>query len=130
MMRRILKCMALLTLFSGPLHASDVSVNSVIYQEHRSASERVIAATGELRRGDRVVTLLDWQSQERSAVTMTAAVPRELSFLDASADSLEISTDGGRSWRSPDSNAPGRVTHLRWKAAPGRGRIAYSAIVR
>ncbi len=129
-MRRILKCMVILTMFSGPLQAYDVSVDSVVYQELRTSNERTISATDQLRRGDRVVTLLDWSSEERETVTMTAAVPRDLSFLDASADGVEISSDGGQSWHAPDSNVRGRVTHLRWRASPGRGRLAYSAIVR
>ncbi|MFN2100875.1 hypothetical protein [Altererythrobacter sp. MF3-039] len=129
-MRRILKCLTILAMFTGPAHANDVNLNSFIYQEVRSVDARTISATNSLRRGDRVVTLLDWRSREPETVTMTAAVPRDLSFLNASAEGVEISTDGGRSWHATDSNSAGRVTHLRWKATPGRGRLTYSAIVR
>ena len=129
-MRRIVLTVAAVAALAAPLHARDVAVRSVIYQELRTQAERTITATSELRRGDRVVTLLDWSSAENVPVTMTTAVPRDLSFLDASADALEVSTDGGRSWYPADANRPGRVTHFRWQATPGRGRMTYSAVVR
>ena len=129
-MRRILKCLVIAAMFSGPLHAGEVAVDTEVYVEHRTQNSRTIASSPTLRRGDRVVTLLNWQSDDRTPVTMTTRVPRDLSFLDASADEVEISTDGGRNWHASDANAPGQVTHIRWRSAPASGRMTYSAIVR
>ena len=128
-MRRILKCLAIMAMFSGPLHAQDRSVESRIYLESREGAQRVVSEAQTLRRGDRVVAVLDWSSLTVRSQTMTSAVPQHLSFLDASLDDVELSRDGGRSWYPADRNAHGRVTHLRWNSRSSR-RLAYSAIVR
>ena len=128
-MRRILKCLAVMAMFWGPLHAQDRPVDSRIYLENRQGSERTVSQARELRRGDRVVAVLDWTALPVRNELMTAAVPAHLSFLEASLDDVELSRDGGRSWQPADANARGRVTHLRWRTG-GTRRLAYSAIVR
>ena len=128
-MRRKFVFLAISALLSMPLQAQNRSVESRVYVEDRAAGTRTIAEADALRRGDRVVTVLDWNTPRRST-TVTSRIPAHLSFLDSSADSLEVSIDGGRSWMTIENSNGGRVTHLRWRAAPGRGRLAYSAIVR
>ena len=128
-MRRILKCLTTMAMFSGPLHAQDAPVQSRVYLESGSAGMRTVAEVSQLRRGDRVVTILDWRDAQGNS-TMVSRVPAHLSFLDSSLDSLEVSTDGGHNWKALENSNGGQVTHLRWRAAPGRGRLAYSAIVR
>lgn len=128
-MRRILECMAMMAMFWGPLSAQDRAVDSRIYLESRDGSQRMVSQPRELRRGDRVVAVLDWSALPRRNEVLTSEVPSHLSFLNASLDDVELSRDGGLSWQAADSNASGRVTHLRWRTGATR-RLAYSAIVR
>lgn len=128
-MRRILCTVALAAIASTPLAAQERAVETHIYLERQDGPARTVSEAGALRRGDRVVTVLDWNARQRGA-TMTSAVPAHLNFLDSSDDTLEISTDGGRNWQRLADNSGGTVTHLRWRAGVGRGRLAYSAIVR
>jgi len=45
---------------------------------------------------------------------------------------IEVSTDGGRSWRRLDDSdeVPQGTTHLRWQIGGGEGRLSYRAVVR
>ena len=108
---------------------------------------RTIEPAEELRRGDKVVLVVEW-NRERSGtpVTVSSAIPRELAFQKSSSDAMEVSIDGGRSWgqlgtmRIDDANvrrraSPEDVTHVRWRFTDRRdpargGRVTYSAIVR
>ena len=74
--------------------------------------------------------------------TITNPMPRTVAYQASARDDEQVSIDGGRSWgrladlRVGDRTAsPEDVTHVRWRitrpdAAQGRGRIAYSGIVR
>ena len=128
-MRRNLKWLAVAAMFSAPLQAQDTAVQSRVYLEQSQGGSRTVSDAAALRKGDRVVTVLDWNTR-RSGATITSTIPAHLSFLDASVDELEVSTDGGRNWRQLADSNGGHVTHLRWRTATGRGRLAYSAIVR
>lgn len=124
-----LKWLALAAMLPAPLQAQDIAVQSRIYFEQASDGGRTVSDATTLREGDRVVAVLDWNAR-RSGTTITSAIPAHLSFLDASEDELEVSTDGGRNWRQLADSSGGQVTHLRWRTATVRGRLAYSAIVR
>ncbi len=125
---------------------------SAVFVEHVTdapggIAARTIAPAQMLRRGDRVVLMVEWQAQNPVAdITVASAVPRKLAFLDSSEESLEVSPDNGRSWgklgelQIADAYgtrlvSPEDVTQLRWRIprheiAQGRKRIVYSAVVR
>ena len=129
-MRRLLSCLAMLTMFSGPLHAQEVAVESSVYVERQSHDLRIVEQTDQLRRGDRVVTILRWDAPADGPFIMTSEVPPTLSLESASSNKLIVSSDGGKSWRRFTGMRPERVTHLRWSVREGAGRLTYSAIVR
>ncbi len=117
---------------ASPLAAQDVTIASTVYLERtgEDGARRVEPAT-RLLRGDRVVTILSWPAPRAGRYTATSAVPRHLTIQSTSATSLEVSTDGGRTWRrlaDPDS-VPAGTTHLRWQIG-GEGRLSYRAVVR
>jgi hypothetical protein len=79
-----------------------------------------------------VVTILRWDAPRGARYTAVSPVPAGLTIESASRTGLEVSTDGGRSWRplaDPDAVPPG-TTHLRWRIAGGEGRLSYRAVVR
>lgn len=133
-MRRLLSCLAVLTMFSGPLNAQtstqDVALESSVYVERHDRQIRVVEAAKELRPGDRVVTILRWDAPSNGPLVMTSAVPAALNLEAASSEQIIVSTDGGQTWRRFNGIRPERVTHLRWRASQGPGRLTYSAIVR
>jgi hypothetical protein len=125
---------AIATLLAAtPLAAEDIAIDSVVYRETAGAggTSRVEPA-GRLLRGDRVVTILSWEAPSGGSYTAVSSVPAGLSVESASRAGLEVSTDGGRSWRrldDPDA-VPAGATHLRWRIAGGEGRLSYRAVVR
>ena len=114
-----------------PANAQDVAIDSSVYLERESGGEtRIIPAT-RLSRGDRVVTILTWDAPRGGTYTVVSPVPAGLALESASQPGLEVSTDGGRSWRrlsDPDA-VPRGTTHLRWRVG-GDGRLSYRAVVR
>lgn len=120
-----------LLLFAAPLQAqtAPVAIESAVFVERSDGASRMVEAASSLRRGERVVTVLRWQAP-RGRYTVTSPVPAPLQFESASADAMEVSTDGGRTWRSLGGAQPEAVTHLRWRVGSGAGRLTYSAIVR
>jgi len=83
-------------------------------------------------RGDRVVTILRWNAPLGGRYTAVSQVPAGLAIESASRSGVEVSTDGGRSWRrldDPDA-VPRDTTHLRWRIGGGEGRLSYRAVVR
>ncbi len=129
-MRRLLSCLAMLTMFSGPLHAQDVALESSVFVERQDSQIRIVEQAAELRRGDRVVTILKWDAPADGPFVMTSKVPPALTLESTSSDQVIVSTDGGNSWTRFKGMRPQRVTHLRWRAGQGEGRLTYSAIVR
>jgi len=121
---------------AAPLHAQQgVAVDSAVFVERSKPApggvRRVVEPADVLRRGDRVVTILRWDAPRGGSYTITSPVPTRLSFQKSSAEEIEVSTDGGRSWRRLDGAiVPETVTHLRWRVGRGSGRLSYSAIVR
>ena len=128
-MHKDLKWLAIALAYAAPLQAQDRAVESRVYLEQAQGESRTVSNATTLHKGDRVVTVLDWNAR-RTGTTITSAIPAHLSFLDASEDEVEISTDGGHNWRHLADANGGQVTHLRWRSTGNRGRLAYSAIVR
>lgn len=149
---------SLACLVTGGLAAqSAIEISRAVYVERQSPASgggtmRAIEPAFTLRKGDRVVLLVEWDTQSPGfaqsarSYTVASAVPRHLAFQGSSHDGYQVSPDGGRNWgalgrmRIADRDgsrlaSPEDVTHLRWtipasRLAAGRGRIAYSAIVR
>jgi hypothetical protein len=120
-----------LLISAAPLQAQSgpVAIESTIFVERSDGAARTVEPARDLRRGERVVTVLRWQAP-RGSYTVTSAVPSPLQYEGSSAERIEVSTDGGRTWRAAASTQPEAVTHLRWRVASGTGRLTYSAIVR
>ena len=120
-------------LAAAPLAAEDVAIDSAVYRETAGAdgARRVVPA-GQLLRGDRVVTILSWDAPHGGSFTAVSPVPAGLAIESASRPGLEVSTDGGRSWRRLDDpdQVPQGTTHLRWQIGGGEGRLSYRAVVR
>lgn len=129
-----------------------ISLDSAVFVERLGHTndgrvERRIEPAGQLRRGDRLVMVVEWQtSPDGKSFAVTSPIPRSIAFQDTSTDAMQVSVDGGRSWgqlgalKTSDRYgsriaSPEDVTHLRWLVNPndarrGMGRVTYSAIVR
>lgn len=119
-------------LFSAaPLQAQSVpvAIESAVFVERADGASRTVEPVQALRKGERVVTVLRWRAAQ-GGYTVTSAVPAPLQFEAASAERIEVSIDGGRTWRSTGAVRAEAVTHLRWRVGSGAGRLSYSAIVR
>jgi hypothetical protein len=120
-------------LAGAPLVAEDVAIDSSVYRETGDAGGgRRVAPADHLLRGDRVVTVVRWSAPRGSSYTAVSPVPAGLAIQSASRTGVEVSTDGGRTWRrlaDPD-NVPQGTTHLRWRIDGGAGRLSYRAVVR
>jgi hypothetical protein len=119
-------------LAAAPLSAQSVAIDSAVYRERAGDGAMRIEPATRLLSGDRVVTILSWDAPpHRGSYTVTSPVPAGLVLQSASQPGLEVSTDGGRSWRrlaDPD-RVPDGTTHLRWQVG-GQGRLSYRAVVR
>jgi hypothetical protein len=145
MLRTIITAAMLMLAAQPAMAESEIAIRSAVFvEQEESGAARTIERASVLSRGQRVVTVLNWQAPaSRSAFTVTTRLPSALSFERSSSGSEEISTDGGRSWgklgqlRLHDAYgwrlaSPQDITHLRWRLS-GReraGRITYSAFVR
>ena len=122
---------------------SAVDITRSVYVERSEDGARALEPASSLRKGDKVVLVMQWRVAEaRRGFTVASAVPRDLAFQRAGSDEAEVSIDGGRSWGRMGALKLGErlasvedVTHLRWRvpaeaAAQRRGTIAYSAVVR
>jgi len=153
-MRKAMFAAILAGLAAAPAPAQQgVQLQSAVFVERLGHSnsgriERRIEPAGTLKRGDRLVLMVEWQGRPGSgrSFAVTSPIPRTIAFERASHDSMEVSVDGGRSWgklggitlsdrHGARLASPEDVTHLRWRVTPGEaerghGRITYSAIVR
>ena len=98
-------------LAANPLSAQGVEVASAVYLERvEDGSAQVVPAT-RLARGDRVVAILTWDAPRSGSYTVVSPVPAGLTLQSASRADLEVSTDGGRSWRRlADPEPPRELT--------------------
>lgn len=128
-MRWILALAAILPAI--PADAQDVAIESAVYRERVEQGQARIEPATRLSRGDRVVTILTWDAQGGGSYTVTNAIPAGLTLQSTSHPGLEVSTDGGRTWRRPadPDRIPRGATHLRWQVG-GDGRMSYRAVVR
>jgi hypothetical protein len=112
-------------------NAQDVAIDSAVYRESVDGGRRQIEPATRLTRGDRVVTIVSWDAPSGGSYTVTSPLPAGLALQSASHPGLEVSTDGGRSWRRLGDldPAPSGATHLRWRVG-GDGRLSYRAVVR
>jgi hypothetical protein len=125
---------------SGAAAESAVDIGRSVYIERRDDGVRELEPATTLKKGDKVVLVLEWRTAARGrGFTVESAVPRPLAFQRAGSDAVEVSTDNGRSWGRLGQLRIGRrvasaedVTHLRmWvPASAPAGRMTYSAIVR
>lgn len=117
--------------------------SSVYVEQTLPGNRRNLAPADRLSRGDRVVTVVSWaRDGGDGAFTIVNALPRTIAYETSARDDDEVSVDGGRNWGRLGTlrigqrlATPEDVTHVRWRiaalrAAEGRGRIAYSGIVR
>jgi hypothetical protein len=124
--------------------AARVETDSAVFVEQlKPGNVRQLAPADRLQRGDRVVTVVTWRRNDPGGgFVITNPLPRPIAYQASARDDEEVSVDGGRTWgRLEQLRTMGRiatpedVTHVRWRisaqtAARGRGRIAYSGIVR
>ncbi|KPL67784.1 hypothetical protein SZ64_06440 [Erythrobacter sp. SG61-1L] len=152
-MRKLLCAALIASAIAAPAVAQKpVSLDSAVFVERLGHTndgrvERRIEPASQLRRGDRLVMVVEWQtSPEGKAFAVTSPIPRSIAFQDTSTDAIQVSVDGGRNWgrlgalKTSDRYGnrlatPEDVTHLRWTVSPtdarrGIGRVTYSAIVR
>jgi hypothetical protein len=121
-----------------------VATDSALFLEQRAPDNvRKLTPAHNLRRGDRVVTVLSWQLRHgQGGFVITNPLPPLIAYQASAREDEEISVDGGRSWGQLGTlrlgtrmATPEDVTHVRWRITPilasrGRGQIAYSGIVR
>lgn len=111
--------------------AQGIAIDTAVYREQVVDGAVRIEPATRLLRGDRVVTVLRWEAPDHGRYTVTSAVPPSLAVESASHPGLEVSLDGGRSWRrlADPRSMPRGTTHLRWQMR-GEGRLSYRAVVR
>lgn len=127
--------------------APDIDLTRAVFIERAEpvpggGTVRTIEPADDLRSGDRVVLMMEWQAASRTAsgkgFTLSSAIPGDLYYRRGGGDT-QVSIDGGRNWGQLGGLRHGSrlamaqdVTHLRWRIAPGRdaGRVSFSAVVR
>ena len=125
---------------SAAAAASAVDIDRSVYVERRDDGVRALEPATTLKKGDKVVLVLEWRAQAPGrGFTVQSAVPRPLTFQRAGSDAVEVSIDNGQNWGRLGDLRVGRryasaeeVTDLRLRvsgSAPA-GRMTYSAVVR
>lgn len=138
-----LMTLAALTAPQPAMAQAAVAIDSAVYVERTLPEGRRLEPASALSRGDRVVYVVTWQRTTGSGgFFVTNPLPRTVAYQESASSEEEVSVDGGRTWGKLGElrlgaryATPEDVTHVRWRvpaseAARGRGRIAYSAIVR
>lgn len=131
---------------AGPALAAPVKLANAVFVERHDESERarVLEPARTLRRGDKLVYVVSWQTNAArpERFTITNPLPRTVSYQRSASTAEEVSVDGGKRWGKLEAlrigeriATPEDVTHVRWHVPPvvaarGSGRITYSAIVR
>jgi len=120
-----------LDVYGRQFGSQDVAIDSSVYHETAGRDGgRHVAPAGRLLRGDRVVTVLRWDAPRAGSYTAVTPVPAGLAIESASSPDVEVSTDGGHSWRRLDNpdTMPRGTTHLRWRIGAGEGRVRLGEI--
>jgi hypothetical protein len=125
---------------SGAAAESAVDIDRSVYVERRDDGVRALEPATTLKKGDKVVLVLEWRAAARGrGFTVESPVPGSLAFQRAGNDAVEVSTDNGRTWGRLGELKIGQrtasaedVTRLRLRvpASAPAGRMTYSAIVR
>ena len=120
--------------------AQDVlPITRSLFLERAEADGVSLEPADVLRRGDRVVLVMEWDGRTDRSFMLTSRVPNTLAYQRSGDRAVEVSVDGGRNWgrigslrRGERLAAPEEVTNLRWRiaAAAGATTRSYSAIVR
>lgn len=134
---------AVCLLASAAFAQSAIDITRSVYVERTADGARALEPASLLRKGDKVVLVVEWRTAPPTrGFTVSSAVPRDLAFRRAGADTVEVSINGGRRWGRMGALKVGDrlasvedVTHLRWRVpaeavAHGRGMLTYSAVVR
>jgi hypothetical protein len=134
---------AALTAPNPAMAQASVALDSAVFVERAVPEGRRLEPASALSRGDRVVYVVTWERTAGSgSFVVTNPLPRSVYFQESASGDEEVSVDGGRTWGKLGElrlgarfATPEDVTHVRWRvpaaeAARGKGRIAYSAIVR
>lgn len=145
MLKPVLTAVMFMAATAPAFAASEIAIRSAVFVEREeSGAGRSIERASILSRGQRVVTILNWQAPPNGgSFTVMTRMPASLSFERSSSGNEEVSVDGGRSWgrigelRVRDRDGwrlagPDDITHLRWRmnGRAQQGRITYSARVR
>jgi hypothetical protein len=134
-----------------PATATAVQLASSVFVERfvsgpGGSTSRVLERASSLRKGDRLVFVVNWRGGAQRQFTVTNPLPRTVSFQKSSDGLEQVSVDGGQSWgRLEDLRvreggrwrlaSPEDVTHVRWHvpapaAVRGEGQILYRGVVR
>ncbi|MHA6333732.1 hypothetical protein ACXYL9_08610 [Qipengyuania sp. CAU 1752] len=138
-----LLCTASLAAQSAPSIAIERSVYIERIERIGGRVVRELQPAAELRRGDSVVLMLEWNAPGAgNGFVVSSRIPNDLAYQKSGAHIPLVSVDGARTWGlladlriGARRASPEDVTHLRWqvdedRAARGRGLLSYSAIVR
>jgi len=123
---------------SAAVAESAIDIERSVYVERAAEGVRALEPATTLRKGDKVVLVVEWRAEAPGRFTVQSAVPPALAFQRAGSEAVEVSIDGGRNWGDLGELRAGTrlasaedVTHLRLKVAGNpAGRMTYSAIVR
>src|SRR5690349_9369878 len=78
---------------------SAVDIDRSVYVERRDDGVRALEPATTLKKGDKVVLVLEWRAAPRGrGFTVESAVPGPLAFQRAGSDAVEVSIDNGRTW--------------------------------
>ena len=122
----------------------NVAMDSAVFVEKSTGKNvRQLEPARQLRRGDRVVTIVSWYRMGgNGGFVITNPLPRAIAYESSAREDTEVSVDGGKTWGKLSQMrigsrvaSPEDVTHVRWRIAPGiaasgKGHLAYSGVVR
>lgn len=115
-----------------PVSAQRIAIDRTVYVERSFGDAMQVEPATQLLPGDRVVTILSWDAPADGSYTVVSPVAVGLAVQSTSHRDIEISLDGGRSWKRliDPKHVPQGTTHLRWRLEGGAGRFSYRAVVR
>ena len=139
-MRNLWLFLSLAILGSAAMAAQNsMSISRAVYVARAHDGGVALEPAETLRRGDRVVLVMEWDGDPAQPFTLVSKVPNTLAYQRSGDRNVQVSVDGGRRWGRIGSlrhgdrlAAPEDVTNLRWRiaSADDEGMRSYSAIVR